>query len=88
VFWLVSRPELKSYSDLKGKVMGTTTLGGSHHSSGIRPAFTNDEIPTDEEISEYLKEDARILGLAAPLPAARVFDFSIQREVNQELRAR
>jgi NitT/TauT family transport system substrate-binding protein len=215
VFWLVSRPELKSYSDLKGKVMGTTTLGGSQHTAGIRllrkaglnpdkdltvvlggdvptqlqalvngsiqvgilsppmvivardkykmnilgsaideftsiqnglgflekslkeqrdlvkrivrsrakanryfhqnergssevlakylnvdfetaletyrisrPAFTTDGIPTDEEISEYLKEDARILGLAAPLPATRVFDFSLQREVNQELRAR
>lgn len=25
-----------------------------------RPAFTTDGIPTDEEISEYLKEDARI----------------------------
>jgi len=36
VFWLVSRPELKSYSDLKGKVMGTTTLGGSQHTAGIR----------------------------------------------------
>jgi ABC-type nitrate/sulfonate/bicarbonate transport system substrate-binding protein len=36
VFWLVSRPELKSYADLKGKVMGTTTLGGSQHTAGIR----------------------------------------------------
>lgn len=215
VFWLVSRPELKSYADLKGKVMGTTTLGGSQHTAGIRllrkaglnpdkdltvvlggdvptqlqalvngsiqvgilsppmvivardkykmnilgsaideftsiqnglgflekslkeqpdlvkrivrsrakanryfhqnergssevlakylnvdfetaletyrisrPAFTTDGIPTHEEIFEYLKEDARILGLAAPLPATRVFDFSIQREVNQELGAR
>ena len=53
-----------------------------------RPAFTTAGIPTHEEISEYLKEDARILDLAAPLPATRVFDFSIQREVNQELGAR
>ena len=53
-----------------------------------RPAFTPNGIPTDEEISEYLKEDARILGLAAPLPTTRVFDFLLQREVNQELRAR
>jgi NitT/TauT family transport system substrate-binding protein len=39
VFWLVRRPELKSYADLKGKkgkVMGTTTLGGSQHTAGIR----------------------------------------------------
>ena len=215
VFWLVSRPELKSYAELKGKVMGTTTLGGSQHTAGIRLlrkaglnpdkdvtvvlggdvptqlqalvngsiqvgilspptvivardkykmnvlgsamdeftslqnglgvlekslkeqrdllkrivrsrakanryfhqnergssevlakylnvdfqtaietyrisrlAFTTDGIPTDDEITEYLKEDARILGLAAPLPAARVFDFSLQQEVNKELRAK
>ena len=53
-----------------------------------RPAFTTDGIPTHEEISEYLTEDARILGLTAPLPATRVFDLSMQRDVNQELGAR
>ena len=36
LFWLVSRPELKSFSDLKGRLMGTTTLGGSQHTAGIR----------------------------------------------------
>lgn len=36
IFWLVSRPELKSFADLKGKVMGTTTLGGSQHTAGVR----------------------------------------------------
>jgi len=36
VFWLVSRPELKTFADLKGKVLGTTTLGGSQHTAGIR----------------------------------------------------
>lgn len=35
-FWLVSRPELKSFNDLKGKVMGTTTIGGSQHTAGVR----------------------------------------------------
>lgn len=38
IFWLVSRPELKSFADLKGKVMGTTTLGGSQHTAGGAPA--------------------------------------------------
>jgi NitT/TauT family transport system substrate-binding protein len=212
VFWLVARPELKSFSDLKGKVMGTTTLGGSQHTAGVRMlrraglnpdkdvtvvlggdvptqlqalingsiqigilsppmiivardkykmnvlasameeftslqnglgvldrnlkeqrelvkrilrarakgnrffhqnergtseilakvlsvdfqtalethrlsrfAFTTDGIPTDDEINEYLKADAQILGLPSPVPAARVFDFSLQREVNREL---
>ena len=212
LFWLVSRPELKSFPDLKGKVMGTTTLGGSQHTAGVRllrraglnpekdvtvvlagdvptqlqalvngsvqigilspptlivardkykmnvlasamdefaslqnglavldrnlgeqrdlvkrilrarakgnryfhqnergtsevlakylnvdlpaaletyrisrAAFTTDGIPSDNEVNEYLKMDAQILGLPAPVPASRIFDFSLQREVNQEL---
>jgi ABC-type nitrate/sulfonate/bicarbonate transport system substrate-binding protein len=210
VFWLVSRPELKSFADIKGKVMGTTTLGGSQHTAGIRMlrraglnpdkdvtvvlggdvptqlqglvngsiqigilspptvivarekykmnilasameefsslqnglgvleknakdplvkrilrarakanryfhqnekgaaevlakylnvdlstslethrisrgAFTTDGIPDDNELAEYLKEDAQILGLPAPVPVAKVFDFTLQREVNREL---
>jgi hypothetical protein len=40
------------------------------------------------KITEYLKEDLRILGVAPPLLATRVYDFSIQREVNQELGTR
>jgi len=215
VFWLVTRPELKTFADLRGKVMGTTTLGGSQHTAGIRMlrkaglnpdkdvtvvlggdvptqlqalingsiqigifspptvivardkhrmnilagaldefsslqsglavldknlndqrelvkrivrarskanryfhqnergssevlakylnvdyptaletyrishgAFTTGGIPSEAEITEYLKADAQILGLPAPVPAARVFDFSLQREINQELGAR
>src|SRR5262249_56923018 len=30
LFWLVARPELKTFSDLKGKTMAVTTIGGSH----------------------------------------------------------
>jgi NitT/TauT family transport system substrate-binding protein len=36
LFWLVSRPELKTFSDLKGKVMGTTSFGGVQHVAGLR----------------------------------------------------
>jgi ABC-type nitrate/sulfonate/bicarbonate transport system substrate-binding protein len=50
-----------------------------------RAAFTTDGIPTDDEINDYLKADAQILGLPASVLASRVFDFSLQREVNQEL---
>jgi ABC-type nitrate/sulfonate/bicarbonate transport system substrate-binding protein len=50
-----------------------------------RGAFTTDGIPSDDEITEYLKADAEILGLPAPIPVGRVFDFSVQREVNREL---
>jgi NitT/TauT family transport system substrate-binding protein len=215
LFWLVTRPDLKTFADLKGKVAGTTTKGGSQHTAGIRmlrrggidpekditvmlagdvptqlkalvsgsiqigflsppsviiardkfkmnvlatamdefsslqnglavleknlrdqrdlakrmlrarakgnryfhqnergsaevlakvlnvdmptaletyrislPAFTNDGIPTDDEIREYLKADAQILGLAAPVPPEKIFDFTLQREVNRELRTK
>jgi NitT/TauT family transport system substrate-binding protein len=50
-----------------------------------RPAYTTDGIPTEDEVREYLKMDAQILGLAEPIPISKVFDFSLQREVNQEL---
>lgn len=36
LFWLVVRPELKSFQDLKGKVMGTTSFGGVQHVAGVR----------------------------------------------------
>jgi ABC-type nitrate/sulfonate/bicarbonate transport system substrate-binding protein len=36
VFWLVTRPEIKTIADIKGKVVGTTTLGGSQHTAGVR----------------------------------------------------
>jgi hypothetical protein len=39
-------------------------------------------------ISDYLKAVAQILGLPAPIPAARICDFSLQREVNQKLGAK
>ncbi len=29
LFWLVTRPELKSFNDLRGKVLAVTTIGGS-----------------------------------------------------------
>jgi ABC-type nitrate/sulfonate/bicarbonate transport system substrate-binding protein len=212
LFWLVTRPELKTFADLKGKVAATTTIGGSQHTAGIRmlrragidpdkditvmlagdvptqlkalvngsiqigilsppsviiardkykmnvlssameefsslqnglgvldknikeqrdlvkrmlrargkgnrylhqnergsaevlakylnvdmataletyrislPAFTTNGIPTDDEIREYLKLDAQLIGLPAPVPAEKIFDFSLQREVNKEL---
>jgi NitT/TauT family transport system substrate-binding protein len=212
LFWLVTRPELKTFADLKGKVAGTTTRGGSQHTAGIRmlrragidpdkditvmlagdvpaqlqalvsgsiqigflsppsviiardkfkmnvlasameefsslqnglgvldknikeqrdlvkrmlrargkgnrylhqnergsaevlakylnvdmptaletygislPAFTTNGIPTDDEIREYLKLDAQLIGLPAPVAPEKIFDFSLQREVNREL---
>jgi ABC-type nitrate/sulfonate/bicarbonate transport system substrate-binding protein len=50
-----------------------------------RAAFTGTGIPTDEEIKEYLALDAQILGLAQPVTASSVFDFTLQREINKEM---
>jgi ABC-type nitrate/sulfonate/bicarbonate transport system substrate-binding protein len=50
-----------------------------------KPAFTADGIPTPKEIDEFLKADAELLKLKEPVPAAKIFDFSLQREVNQEM---
>jgi NitT/TauT family transport system substrate-binding protein len=50
-----------------------------------RPAFTANGLPTDKEVEEFLRADAEVLKLREPVPASKIFDFSLQREVNQEL---
>lgn len=50
-----------------------------------KPAFTATSIPTDDEIKEFLAEEAQALKVTEPVPASRVFDFSLQRAVNKEL---
>jgi ABC-type nitrate/sulfonate/bicarbonate transport system substrate-binding protein len=35
LFWLVSRPELKTFADLRGKTMAVTTFGGSQQLAGF-----------------------------------------------------
>lgn len=50
-----------------------------------RFGFTKDGILTDKDAEEFLREDAKILGLSSPVPISKVFDFSVQREVNKEL---
>ena len=36
LFWLVSRPEYKSVKELKGKIIGIVTVGGSQHTAARR----------------------------------------------------
>jgi NitT/TauT family transport system substrate-binding protein len=50
-----------------------------------RPAFTTNGLATDKEVEDFLRADAEVLKLKEPVPAAKIFDFSLQREVNQEL---
>ena len=49
------------------------------------PAFTRTGIPTDAEIKEHLANDAQALKLPEPVNPSKIFDFSLQREVNREL---
>ena len=50
-----------------------------------RPAFTTNGLATDKEVEDFLRADAEVLKLKEPAPAAKIFDFSLQKEVNQEL---
>jgi ABC-type nitrate/sulfonate/bicarbonate transport system substrate-binding protein len=50
-----------------------------------KPAFTPAGIPTDEEIKEFLADEAQVLKLNETVSPSRVFDFSLQRAVNGEL---
>ena len=50
-----------------------------------KPAFTPAGIPTDEEIKEFLADEAQVLKRNESVSPSRVFDFSLQRAVNREL---
>ncbi|MBM4262866.1 MAG: ABC transporter substrate-binding protein [Deltaproteobacteria bacterium] len=50
-----------------------------------KPAFTTNSIPTDKEVEEFLRSEAELLKLPQPVSPAKIYDFSLQREVNQEL---
>jgi NitT/TauT family transport system substrate-binding protein len=50
-----------------------------------RPAFTTNGLVTDKEVEDFLRADAEVLKLKEPAAAAKIFDFTLQREVNQEL---
>jgi ABC-type nitrate/sulfonate/bicarbonate transport system substrate-binding protein len=50
-----------------------------------RFGFTNSGILTDTDMETLLKQDAKTLGLAHSASPAKVFDFSVQREINREL---
>jgi NitT/TauT family transport system substrate-binding protein len=47
--------------------------------------FTANGVLTDADVETLLKQDAKTLGLAQPVPAAKVFDFNPQKEANKEL---
>src|SRR5262249_15181719 len=51
LFWLVARPELKTFSDLKGKTMAVTTIGGSQQLAGFHMLRKGGIDPMKEIIS-------------------------------------
>jgi ABC-type nitrate/sulfonate/bicarbonate transport system substrate-binding protein len=44
-------------------------------------AFTANGVPSEKEVEEFLRADAVLLKLREPAPAAKIFDFSLQREI-------
>src|SRR5438067_7888793 len=50
LFWLIARPEYKSVKELKGKVLGIVTFGGSQHTAA-RKLITLGGLDPDKEIT-------------------------------------
>lgn len=56
LFWLVTQPGLKSFSELRKKVMGTTSFGGVQHLAGLR-MLRRGGLNPDEDITVILAGD-------------------------------
>jgi ABC-type nitrate/sulfonate/bicarbonate transport system substrate-binding protein len=50
-----------------------------------KPGFTQNGIVSERDAGEYLKGDAERQKLKEPIPVSRVFDFTLQEEINGEL---
>ena len=50
LFWLITRPEYKSVKDLKGKVLGIVTIGGSQHTAA-RKLITLGGLDPDKDMT-------------------------------------
>ena len=50
-----------------------------------KPGFTQNGIVSEKDAREYLKGDAERQKLKEPLPVSRLFDFTLQEEINTEL---
>lgn len=50
IFWLVVRPEFRTVKELKGKVLGTATVGGSQHTAA-RKLLSAGGLDPDKEIT-------------------------------------
>jgi NitT/TauT family transport system substrate-binding protein len=50
-----------------------------------RFGFTQNGILSERDMEELMRQDAKTLGLPQPLSPSKVFDFSLQKEINKEL---
>ena len=50
-----------------------------------RFGLTTNSVLPERDIEILLREDAKTLGLAQAVSTSKVFDFTMQREVNREL---
>jgi ABC-type nitrate/sulfonate/bicarbonate transport system substrate-binding protein len=50
-----------------------------------KQGFTRNGMVSEKDAREYLKGDAERQKLKEPLPVSRLFDFSLQEEINTEL---
>ena len=57
LFWLVTRPEVKSISDLRGKVLGVVSIGGAQHTA-LRHMLRKGGVNPDVEVTTILAGDA------------------------------
>ena len=75
----------KETAEILARVWKVDLATASEWYRRCKPAFTPTGIPTDDEIKEFLAEEALALKLTESVPASRIFDFTLQRAVNKEL---
>lgn len=75
----------KETAELLARVWKSDLASATEWYRRCKPAFTPTGIPTDEEIKEFLADEAQVLKLSETVAPSKVFDFSLQRNVNREL---
>src|SRR5262245_60506604 len=75
----------KETAEILARVWKSDLAAATEWYRRCKPAFTPTGIPTDDEIKEFLAEEAQALKLTEAVPPSRVFDFNLQRAVNKEL---
>jgi ABC-type nitrate/sulfonate/bicarbonate transport system substrate-binding protein len=72
-------------SEVIAKHMSTEPATALESYRMSRAGFSVNGIAADKQVEEFLKLDAELLKISDPLKGLPAFDFSLQREVNQEL---